>query len=78
MDVVSKLEILKNLGILNIIHKLLSSKTLNESSLFNLCDIVNSIGIFLLDSQFQQKEKSQMNTELYVNNLLSNIIYLFA
>jgi len=66
MDIIPKLEILKNLNIFSLILKLLNNKSLNESALFNLCDIVNSIGLFLLDSQFQYKEKNQMNTDIYV------------
>ena len=77
MDTVPKLEILQTLGIFKIIFKLLNGKKLNESALFNLCDIVNSIGLFVLDSQFQYKEKNQINTDIYVriyNNILNSLI----
>ncbi len=65
MEILSKLEIIKKLDIFNIIYKLLNSKNLSETTLFNLGDIVNSLGLFVLDSQLYYKEKNLVNSELY-------------
>ena len=67
MDIIPKLEIIKSLNIIQIIHDLLNSN-LNETTLFNLSDILNSLGNCLTESQLYFKDSKVQNSDnIYVS-----------
>jgi hypothetical protein len=70
MDVINKLEAIKLFDLLNIIDNLFKIKNLNESTLFNLCDIVNNLGVFVFHSLNMLQEKNQNSSEIYVIYLI--------
>jgi len=80
MEIIPKLEIIKSLNIIQIINDLLNSN-LSEIALFNLSDILNSLGNCLTESQLYFKDnkdnKLQNSDDIYVrivNNINVNII----
>ncbi len=65
MDIVPKLEIIRSFDLIQLITNLLSSK-LTETSLFNITDILNSLGNNLIESHLYLKNHGNTGEELYV------------